>query len=143
MFIECDDVTVFAKLTQLSEISIMLTFLTLALITIVHGDLVGPVVITENGKQVTRYAVSGWTGGASTNGNKVIIDYDGRVEIAINPTNNYSDPNMYVEYKLTGKTLTWTSDLSQVGCSCNAGIFFSTMPGYKTNGSPDAGPISS
>merc|ERR1711991_219796 len=38
-----------------------------------------------------------------------------------------------------GKTLTYTTDISSVGCSCNAALFFSSMPGYNSQGQPDPG----
>lgn len=44
-------------------------------------------------------------------------------------------PDNYVNFPLLGKTLSYTIDLSAVGCSCNAALYWVSMPGYSQDGS--------
>lgn len=41
----------------------------------------------------------------------------------------------YVNFSLLNRELSYDIDLSTVGCSCNAALFFVTMPGYNQDGS--------
>lgn len=41
----------------------------------------------------------------------------------------------YVSFNLLGKELSYDIDISTVGCSCNAALFFTTMPGHNPDGS--------
>eukprot|EP01084_Bolivina_argentea_P054232 99475_1 len=104
----------------------------------VYGELVGPVMIRENGVNVTRYVVSTDASYASTSGSSIMVKHDGQVQIAANGSATYS-PYMFMEYKLSGKTLSYTTDLSSVGCSCNSALYLVTMPGYGSNGQPNPG----
>jgi len=45
-------------------------------------------------------------------------------------------PDSYAQFPLLGKTLTYTIDLADVGCSCNAALYWVSMPGYGANGQP-------
>lgn len=99
----------------------MLSLLAISTICLVNGELVGPVTITENGEKVTRYAVSTYAKLASTDGSSIIIQHDGQVQIAANASDTYS-PDMFQEYKLKGKTLSFTANISSISCSCNAGM---------------------
>jgi len=40
----------------------------------------------------------------------------------------------YVHFELLGKRLSYTIDLSSVGCSCNAALYWVSMPGYVEGG---------
>jgi len=44
-------------------------------------------------------------------------------------------PNMFFNFSLINKELSYDIDMSKVGCSCNAALFFVTMPGFSPNGS--------
>ena len=41
----------------------------------------------------------------------------------------------YAQFKLLGKRLSYDVDLSAVGCSCNAALYFVSMPGVAADGS--------
>lgn len=101
---------------------------------------VGPIIIKEDGVEVTRYLVSSSNYGMSTNGSAAYLNHDTAGYIVKNASfdNNFS-PDMFVEYKLNGKTLSFTTDLSEIECSCNAALFFASMPGFGSNGKPDPG----
>jgi hypothetical protein len=48
-------------------------------------------------------------------------------------------PSLYTladAHRLLGKTLSYTVDLSQVACGCNAALYTVTMPAYNKNGIP-------
>eukprot|EP01084_Bolivina_argentea_P073720 133768_1 len=104
----------------------------------------GNITIKEDGKDVTRFAITGnppwcWTNDSSS----ITLLHNAQVQIANRPIqpspNNTYYPDMYVEYKLNGKTVSYTVDLSEISCSCNANLFFNSMPGYYANGKPDPG----
>lgn len=44
-------------------------------------------------------------------------------------------PNMFFNFSLINRELSYDIDMSKVGCSCNAALFFVTMPGFSPNGS--------
>ena len=47
--------------------------------------------------------------------------------------------SVYQEYVLANQTFSFTADLSQIGCSCDAAITVVAMPGYGNNNQPTAG----
>jgi hypothetical protein len=116
----------------------MLTVLVSLFLGIANGAVVGPVTITENGQAVKRYVVSTYAPLAQTNGTAVMLQHDAQVQIAATANASY-DPNMFVEYKLKGKTVSYMVDLSQISCSCNSALYFVTMPGIGSNGQPNPG----
>jgi len=116
----------------------MLALLSILFATLTNGELVGPVTITENGQKVTRYVVSTYSPIASVNGSSIMLQHNSQVQIANTSASSYS-PNIFQQYKLKGKTVTFTVDLSQVECSCNAAAYFVTMPGIGSNGQYNPG----
>ena len=107
---------------------------------IVQGELVGPVIITENGVKVTRYAVSTYAPLAKTDGSSIILQHDSQVQIVSNlSTNGNYTADIFQEYDLKGKTVSFTANLSAIGCSCNAAFYFVSMPGYGSDNKPEKG----
>ena len=45
----------------------------------------------------------------------------------------------YARFQLLGKRVSYTIDLSEVGCSCNAALYWVSMPGYSPDGMPAPG----
>lgn len=109
-----------------------------AIVYCVNGELVGPITIKENGQNVQRYVVSTYSPLANVSGSSVMLQHDSQVQIVMNASATYT-PYMFVEYKLKGKTISFTADLSAIGCSCNAAFYLVTMPGYGSNGKPYTG----
>ena len=77
----------------------MLALLTVTLISIANGELVGPITIMENGQSVTRYVVSTYAPLASVSGSTLKLQHNSQVQIAANKSSTYS-ANMFQEYKL-------------------------------------------
>ena len=50
---------------------------------------------------------------------------------------NDFEPGMYFDFPLLDHRLQYTVDLSKVGCSCNAALYFLKMPGYDASQQPD------
>jgi hypothetical protein len=49
------------------------------------------------------------------------------------------DPNIYWQTPLLGNQFSYEIDVSNVGCSCNAAVYFSQLPGYNAEQTPEAG----
>ncbi len=50
--------------------------------------------------------------------------------------NGQMEANSYVYFNLLNKTLSYSIDMSNVPCSCNAALFWVTMPGFLKDGRP-------
>eukprot|EP01084_Bolivina_argentea_P151021 263663_1 len=73
-----------------------------------QGYNVGPITIKEYGQSVTRYLVSGYPDPIKTNGNTATLPHNTAAFVVKNGSfNNAFSPDMYVEYKLLGKTLSF------------------------------------
>lgn len=57
----------------------------------------------------------------------------GRFYVATRSQNNLA-PDEYWQAQLLGNALSYTVDLSKVGCSCNAAFYFVNMPGWNSTG---------
>lgn len=71
------------------------------------------------------------------NGSRLSLNGGGRVYLADNTTAGSANPHGYFMFQLLGKRLSYTLDLSAVGCSCNAAIYLVSMPGVNISGSLD------
>jgi len=100
--------------------------------------LVGEITIMEDGAPVTRYVMSTYPPSIEMTWNSVKLPHNSGVQIAKTKSDSY-DPNMFMLYKLKGKTLTYTLDISSIGCSCNAAFYTVSMPGRDGNGNPSPG----
>jgi len=54
----------------------------------------------------------------------------------------YWDPNDFLLFRLLGRTLSFTVDLSNVGCACNVAIYFVKGPARNSKGEPSVGTCS-
>ena len=110
------------------------------------GDTLGAFNISIDGVPSRMYAVSQtWQGqffSASADGGQVALNGGGRFYVANTrmPTPGALVADSYWQAPLLGRELSYTVDLSGVGCSCNAALYFVSMPGHnKTSGAaPDA-----
>jgi len=76
--------------------------------------------------------------GASADGDKIRIGHNSGVSV-FNAKIEEWDAQHIAEFKLLGKTLSFTVDLSQVGCACNLALYLISMPAMDVNGKPSAG----
>ena len=124
--------------------SLSAVFLPLFTIGILKSDAknVGPIMINEYGESIERWVVSTDPEGIIVNGSTIILPHGAQVQIAKNSSfdNTYS-PDMYREYILKSTTLSFTVDISSIGCSCNAAFYFSSMPGIAKEGQFNPGPL--
>jgi hypothetical protein len=54
----------------------------------------------------------------------------GRVYFATEAANDFSNPWMYWQAPLLGNHISYTVDVSNVGCHCNAAFYWVQMPGH-------------
>jgi len=77
------------------------------------------------------------TGGISVSGNSIKISHNVRGYFGNSCVTSFQ-PTMYYNLSLLDKTLSYTVDLSQANCGCNAAVYLVSMPAYNQGGSPDA-----
>lgn len=54
------------------------------------------------------------------------------MEVTTKPTDFYQ-PDIFFNFTLLGKELSYTVDRNQVGCSCNSALYFAALPGYNAD----------
>merc|ERR1712227_1046895 len=64
----------------------------------------------------------------------------GRVYLAQEAANDFSNPYIYWQAPLLGNHISYTVDVSNVGCHCNSAFYFVQMPGYDAGQNVIAGP---
>jgi len=103
-----------------------------------NGIIAGQLNWEQNGATgITYVAQSGGTnGGISTSGSSLKLNHNSRAYLAANCSTSFV-PNLYQELQLLDKTLSFTVDLSQAGCGCNAAFYTVEMPAYNQNQQPD------
>ncbi len=105
----------------------MLTFLAICGFNVVYSmKNVGLLTIKQEGEDITRYVLSHDASGVSATGNSITIPNNDRATIGetiSQPQPNNWGPDIFSVFFLKGKTLKFTSDISQIGCSCNTGMF--------------------
>merc|ERR1712227_579589 len=63
----------------------------------------------------------------------------GRVYLAQEAANDFSNPFIYWQAPLLGNHISYTVDVSNVGCHCNSAFYFVQMPGYDSSQNVIAG----
>jgi len=90
----------------------------------VEFDGYGPVEITttavntDQGDNAARVEVEG---------NSIIPHYNGRSYFADTCRNGGYDPKSYLALPLLNKAITFTTDMSELGCGCNAAFYLTNM----------------
>lgn len=97
-----------------------------------------PVMITEDGRQ-RQFNVAALTKNllnSTTGGHSITMKWGGetRAFVVDKPIDDMPVDN-YVGFTLLNKELSYDVDISTVGCSCNAALFFVSLPGYNSDGS--------
>lgn len=110
----------------------------------VHADCVNKIsvgnlnVVVDGKTQQLPVVQSGGTTGprVTVDGNNTELSHDARVYIGSECDGQFKPTSFYL-FKLMDKTITYTADLSQVGCGCNAALYLISMPAYNSSQSPD------
>ncbi|KAJ9463559.1 4-glucanase (cellulase) [Diplonema papillatum] len=103
------------------------------------AKVVGPVLVREAGESVTRYAVTTSSlDEVSASGAEIRMQHNTGVQIAAKNASTYAG-DIFAQYALQGRTVSFTADISAVGCSCNAAFYFSNMPAIGSDGQPVSG----
>jgi len=120
----------------------MLYLFLIGLVTLVASDcntatIVGSIQANVGGGD-TFIAQTGGTkvGGIRINGNALTVEHDRRLYLAGTCANDFG-PNIFKSLMLLDKTFSFTADLSQVGCGCNAALYLVAMPAYNQQNQPD------
>lgn len=105
----------------------------------------GSMTIEIEGQSQTVYVVSAGHSerpnkvSVGDNGNSFTMNGGAQVQItASEPGSNY-DSGMFQNFSLLGKRLTYTTDLANVGCSCNTAFYFVSMPAFGQDQNADSG----
>lgn len=103
-----------------------------------EGHHQGPIVVKEDGEALNLNVAALVSNLVTSHGDgsSITMKWGGeaRAFVMEDSSNNMSVRN-YHNFKLLGKELSYEVDLSTVGCSCNAALFFTSMPGYNSDGS--------
>lgn len=100
-----------------------------------NGVIVG--TATYNGGSTAYIAQSGGNkGGVRVTGNAIMLNHGPRVYLANSCVDSFQ-PNMFIPFQLLDKTFSFTADLSNVGCGCNAALYLTSMPAYNQANQPD------
>jgi len=98
----------------------------------------GPLKIDVDGRELDLHVVASSEKGKlfHTSNRTLNMRWGGETRgfLATKGSDEY-EPGMFFNFTLLNKELSYDVDLSQVGCSCNAALFFVTMPGFSPNGS--------
>jgi hypothetical protein len=103
----------------------------------VGGFHQGPIRIKQDGKVLNLHVAALEAGLVKSNGDgsAITMKWGGETRAFVvkqamddMPLENYHD------FVLLNRELSYDVDLGTVGCSCNAALFFSSMPGYGMNG---------
>ena len=95
------------------------------------------ITIKEDGQPKTLYIVGGdWY--TPKGGDTMDIPHNGRSYLA---TSDSIDPDNFYGLNMLGGSIAYDVDLSQSGCSCNAALYLTSMPGLDEDGhtSPENG----
>jgi len=99
----------------------------------------GAVMIRRDGEALDLH-VAALEDRVTTDGSRVEMRWGGEVRAFVTlEALEEMPPGNYYNFTLFNKELSYDVDLSLVGCSCNAALFFTSMPGYSKNGTPAHG----
>jgi len=100
----------------------------------------GQVGIKINGKVHTKYVISGnWARSyVKVSPNNITLSGGGRVYLADSNLDAITAESFY-HVPLLGRRLTYTVDMSRVGCSCNAALYALAMPAHNSSKLPAPG----
>merc|ERR1719429_370869 len=84
-------------------------------------------------------ALAGFSGKAGkTNGNNITVSYDAGLTLFSGFSGKW-EPDNIAQLKLLGKAISFSVDLSKVGCACNLALYLISMPALGWDGNPSRG----
>ena len=97
-----------------------------------------PLPINNSGMLLESWAAAWQTEDSPSSqehGKSIILHGNMRAYLARKPSSESWSGSTYDKLRLLGKTLTWTVDLSRVGCGCNAALYLVSMTQPDSTGS--------
>jgi hypothetical protein len=79
--------------------------------------------------------------GGRVMGSNLTLQHNSGLSITKSCQENW-DPNDFSLFRLLGRTLSFTVDLSGVGCACNVAVYLVKGPARNSKGEPSAGTCS-
>jgi len=103
-----------------------------------HTDIaVGQITVEDNAGPTYIIQTGGTSmGGMSVSGSALTVKHSYRGYFAKTCVNAF-EPTVFKSYNFLDGSITFTADLSQVGCACNAALYLVAMPAYNSNQQPD------
>jgi hypothetical protein len=99
----------------------------------------GDIEITVDGEKKTVYIVAQEESmNPTVENNAVTLNHNDRLFFA-ERSSEVHDPEMYYKVDLLNKKISYTADISQSTCSCNAAVYTVQMPGKFANGTYNPG----
>jgi len=125
--------------------TVFLALLLSLLASLVHADCIngimaGTLTYTNNSKaEISYIAQTGGTrtGGITLSGNAITLKHNIRAYLAAPNCASSFQSNIFLPLYLLDRTLSFTADLGQVGCGCNAALYLVSMPAHNHSGVPD------
>ena len=101
---------------------------------------IGPLSMTVGGapKTIGVMQDAGNSGTSKTDGAAFTLYHGGLKVHATETCGDHFTPGNFFFLKLLGKTLSYTVDLSNVSCGCNAAVYLTSMPGMQNATTPAA-----
>jgi hypothetical protein len=99
----------------------------------IKADCLGQIQLT--GEDPT-YIMAGSSVGVSVHGSVLQLLHNRGATYTAKCQTNF-DPTVFRRFYVLDKTLSFSTDVSTVGCGCNAAIYFVLMPAYNQNQQPD------
>jgi len=105
-----------------------------------NGVIAGELSINNKGTAtLVTVPQSGGTksGGITIQGNLLKINHGVRAYFGSGCVTSF-EPGMYFNFSLLNRTISYTVDLSQANCACNAALYLVGMPAHNQQGNTDA-----
>ena len=111
--------------------------LILAIIISIESNItVGPLKI-NSGKDTVYVAENGGASGRiRVEVDKLTLKHNSGGQLIINYQESYG-PEIFYKLNLLDKSISFTVELSQAGCGCNAALYLTPMPAYNSAQQPD------
>ena len=118
--------------TRAAAVLLLLLFVESHASTCSSGIVAGEVAVTIDGapRSMFVFQSGGASGGVKTSGGQVVLQHGPRVYLGDNCDAEFQAGTTR-SLPLLDKTLSFDVDVSNVGCGCNVGLYFVSMPGAK------------